>query len=143
MPVLGTVSKGYSNEVAVYSLTMNDYRTHSGIDICARVGSPVSAAADGTISNVYDSLFMGKCISIDHSNGISTHYMGLSEEIPDDIFIGAEVSRGQVIAGIGETALVECADSPHLHFEISVDGIVSDPSEYIDLGEAVSANLEE
>ncbi len=142
LPVSGHISKGFDRETATYSLTMNDYRVHTGLDITAPVGTAVAACSDGTVCDVYDSLFMGKCVVIDHGSGLKSYYMNLSEELPDDIFTGMTVNAGQTIAGIGESAISECADAPHLHFEMRLNDLPVDPSEYIKDAVATSAQAE-
>jgi len=140
LPVHGYISKNFDLESLVYSLTMNDYRTHSGIDICATVGSPVYAAAGGTVVDIYADPLMGHCVTIEHGDGLRSHYMNLSETMPQGIVEGASVKAGQVIAGIGESAIIEVSDASHLHFEISVNGERKDPLDYIPYSESAFAD---
>ena len=85
-PAEGAVAKNHDTETLVYSVTMNDYRVHCGVDIAAAVGTPVYSVADGTITRIYDDYLMGKCIEIDHGNGYVTKYMHNSEvAIADDV----------------------------------------------------------
>ncbi len=143
LPVQGYVSKQYSIDLPVYSLTMNDYRVHSGIDISATAGSAVSACADGTVESVYTDDFMGKCVVISHEDGLRSYYMGLSDTLVQGIEAGVQVSAGQTIAGVGETAAAEIADSTHLHFEMTKDGEHVDPTAYLPDGFTTSATIEE
>lgn len=140
MPTRGYISKDYDNEILVYSLTMNDYRVHTGIDIDSTIGAPVYACADGIIKNIYDDPFMGKCIIVDHGDGLKSYYMNLSNDIPQGISENCMVESGQVIAGIGETSMLEIADNMHLHFEMKVNGENVDPLNYIpyDISTAVT-----
>lgn len=141
-PSNGHVSKAYSDELAVYSLTMNDYRVHSGTDFAASIGSPVYACADGCVTEIYDSVFMGKCVVVDHGFGLKSYYMNLSDELPLDIYEGAEVSAGDTIAAVGDTALLECADAEHLHFEMKLNDKNVDPMKYIEPVSSVAAEAE-
>jgi len=131
MPLPGNISKNYSQDVPVFSLTMNDFRTHGGIDIAGELSDPVYAVADGTVGNVWEDPFMGTCISIVHSGGAVSIYRNLAEEVAASVGSGASVKAGQVIAYVGETALLECAEEPHLHYELTVNGTVVDPMEYL------------
>jgi len=140
VPVQGYIVKGHHDDMLVYSLTMNDYRVHTGIDIGATIGAPVSACSSGTIESIYDDPFMGRTIVIDHGNGLKSHYMNLSTELPPGIEENAEINAGQIIAGVGDTSLTEMADTMHLHFEMSKDGVKIDPLEYIDY---TSANYQQ
>ena len=126
-PLAGVVSKNHSADTLVYSLTMNDYRTHAGIDIATTVGSGVYACAAGTVKRVWDDPMMGKCVSIDHGKGIETVYKNLAEELADGIEENATVKSAQLIGAVGDSAIMELAEEPHLHFEVLVDGEGVDP----------------
>ncbi len=146
VPVKGAVSKPHNEDTAVYSITMDDYRVHLGIDIACNSGDAVGAAADGTVSQVWDDPLMGKCISISHTGGGLSIYKNLDPDLPANIAVGTSVSAGETIGAIGESAIIEIADEPHLHFELSVNGIHVDPMEYFDpesKASSVSADLYE
>ncbi len=131
IPTDGAVQKEFSIDLPVFSLTMNDYRAHVGVDIAAPVGSAVVAMSDGKISDIYSDPMMGMTISIDHGNGLFSHYKNLANEIPEGIVKGATVKAGTVIGAVGETSLIELADADHLHFEITKNGKNVDPTEYL------------
>ena len=133
-PVSGTLSENHSTEVPVYSLTMNDYRTHSGIDIAAEAGAAVLAAADGTIDEIWDDPMMGKCLRINHRGGAVSIYKNLASELPESTAVGTAVKAGTVIAAVGESALVEIAEPPHLHYELHIDGVSVDPTDFMLIG---------
>ena len=129
----GTILREHSVTVPVFSPTMEDYRTHTGVDILCAPSSPVMAAADGKIGNVWHDPMMGYTISVIHSGDAVTVYQGIAEELPEGIGAGTEVKAGQVIACSGNTALVECEDEEHLHFMLNIGGMDVDPLEYIAL----------
>ena len=64
---------------------------------------------------------MGKTITISHEGGLKSVYKNLSNTLPDGIKAGTEVKAGTVIGAVGETARIEAADAPHLHFELFLD----------------------
>lgn len=130
-PVDGIVIKGASLTLPVFSYTMNDYRTHGGIDFACSPGTPVYAAADGEVANVVDDPMMGVTVSISHSGGAQTVYKGLGEDTLGMISVGKKVAGGDVIGVSGDTALIESAEENHMHFELSVNGEPKDPSEYM------------
>lgn len=132
LPVTGALLKGHDLTLQVFSNTMNDYRVHEGIDIAASLGSPVYAAADGKIDQIWEDVKFGMCISVLHDGNGKTVYKNLAPDIPDGIAVGVKVERGQLIGAVGESAMVEVADEPHLHFEVFVDGKSVDPTEYFD-----------
>ena len=130
MPVSGEMIWGFSDDVLVYSETMNDYRLHNGVDIAANLGTPVKAFTDGIVLEVYEDPLMGQTVILDHGNEIQSIYQNLSSQLPEEIKVGAVVEEGQVIGGVGETTLIECAQEPHLHFSVTVAGNSVDPMEY-------------
>ena len=130
-PVAGYISREFSADELLYTPTMNDFRTHHGIDITGDIGSPVSAFADGEIADVYNDPFMGTTVVIRHSGGLVSSYSNLSEELPQGIAVGNFVKVGDTIGGIGETAIIESAEVPHVHFEIYKDEICVNPEDYI------------
>lgn len=139
LPVKGTVLKNYSYDTPVYSITMNDYRSHLGIDISASEGDPVYAFMSGTVTDVSSDYFMGTCVTIDHGNGLCSKYMNISDTLPSNIGVGAQVDCGQLIASVKDTALIEVADDTHLHFEVLMDGNHVDPLSYVDYDVSVIA----
>ena len=127
LPVTGEISIDFSDTVPVFSQTMNDYRTHLGVDIKASLGSDVIAVADGTVTNVWEDPFMGTCVSIEHSGNAVSIYKNLDPTVKENIIIGASVKSGDVIGAIGESAMNEIAEEPHLHYELKVDNKHVDP----------------
>lgn len=130
-PLAGSVSKGYDDSVLVFSMTMNDYRIHSGVDIAAALGSQVVAIGDATVKHIYLDPFMGCCIELDLGDGLSAIYQNLSNTLPDEIVEGRKVKAGDVIGAVGETAKMELAEEPHLHFEMVKNGVRIDPVDYL------------
>ncbi|MBR5313463.1 MAG: M23 family metallopeptidase [Clostridia bacterium] len=133
VPVDNLVIKGYSADLPVFSYTMNDYRVHSGIDIACSEGTPVLAAADGQVCEVFYDPMMGVTVGIRHAGGAVTRCRGLSEDTMNLVKTGEEVRRGQVIGSSGETALIESAEEAHVHFELTINGEHADPGEYMKL----------
>ncbi len=134
-PSRGSVAKSHSETVLVYSLTMDDYRTHTGIDIAGKAGDIVVAAADGVVRSVYEDPMWGYCISVVHEGNAVSYYKNLSGDSIESIAVGDSVKAGDVIGAIGESALLEIADEPHLHFELKIDGVSVDPTDYFEVPE--------
>lgn len=130
LPVSGTVSKGHDTSIQVFSTTTGDYRIHLGVDMLTEADAPVVAAADGVVAQIWDDALMGKCLAISHAGDCYTIYKNLASALPEDIAVGASVSRGQQIGSVGETATLELAEEPHLHMEMTVKGLSVDPMEY-------------
>ena len=133
LPVRGEVSKSFSDKLAVWSSTMNDYRAHLGVDFDVPQGEAVMAFADGTVSAMWNDPFMGYCVCIEHTGGMKSYYMNLSGEYPPGLEPGAAVIGGQMIGSVGCSAKIEASDPTHLHFEVTVDGAHVDPLDYLEI----------
>ena len=143
LPVSGAVYKYHDPKVQVFSDTMNDYRVHLGVDISTTADATVSAAAAGTVSKVWKDPMMGYCIAIEHDGDAVTVYKNLAANLPENIIEGASVSAGQTIGCVGESAMIEVADEPHLHFEMTVAGLQVDPLEHFGATELASLSVDD
>lgn len=123
------ISKKYSMDMVIYNLTLDQYMTHPGIDFEAPAGSGVKAAADGTITNVYNDDAYGITIEITHKGGYITRYCNLATDKLCEK--GDTVKKNQVISNIGKSALYESMDKAHLHFELLKNGRYCDPAKFI------------
>lgn len=123
----GNVIKQWSADIPVFSSTMEDYRLHTGIDVGAEVGTPVYAAADGTVESVSFHPMMGQTVVITHADGYKTVYQNMQTAMPQGITEGAAVCAGDEIGYVGDTALIEISEEPHLHFEIYKDDVCENP----------------
>lgn len=132
LPASGTLTNKHDPELQIFSPTMNDYRVHLGIDIQTEKNAPVYAAADGTVSKIWVDTLMGYCIAIKHSGNCVTVYKNLAATLPEGIAEGTSVRSGQLIATVGNSAMVEVADEDHLHFEMTVSDLAVDPLKYFD-----------
>ncbi len=130
LPANGTLTNKHDPELQVFSPTMQDYRVHLGIDIQTEENAPVYAAADGTVSKIWSDTLMGYCVAIKHAGNCVTVYKNLAATLPQGIAEGVSVRAGQLIASVGNSAMVEVADEAHLHFEMTVADLAVDPLEY-------------
>lgn len=114
-------------QLRVISRGFSEY--HSGVDLMAPYGSPIRAAAGGTV--VYAGWYYayGKIVDIQHADGIITRYAHMSEFAPH-IAPGVPVSIGQIIGKIGTTGR---AHGAHVHFEVRIGGHAVDPKPYLGL----------
>lgn len=142
LPVEGNLIARHDETAQVWSDTMRDYRVHLGIDIATEENAPVYAAADGVVAQVYEDVRLGYCISIKHSDNVYTVYSNLGAQPADGIAAGVSVKGGQLIGSVGNSAMVEIAEEPHLHFEMKVEDVSVDPLDYFDKATIASLNVD-
>lgn len=128
-PVEGEVIREYAKDNLIYSETLKEWVTHMGIDIKADKTTVVKAAESGTIKSIKNDPRYGLTIVIEHDTNYQTVYSNLLTS--EFVVEGEKVEKGQAIGTVGNTAVFEIADEPHLHFEILKDSIPQDPSIYI------------
>lgn len=117
-PVVGTVVSGFGYRVhPIFKIV----RFHTGIDIAASYGTPIRAAANGTIAFSGWRRAYGLTVIIDHGDGLATLYAHCSSVY---VSKGERVEAGQVIASVGSTGL---STGPHLHFEVRRYGTPVNP----------------
>lgn len=117
-PVRGPITSPFGMRVDPVT---GQYQLHSGIDIGADYGVPITASADGNV--IYAGWYggYGNAIIIDHGGGWSTLYAHCSSMY---VTVNQAVRQGQVIGAVGATGW---ATGPHLHFEIRRNGVPLDP----------------
>jgi murein DD-endopeptidase MepM/ murein hydrolase activator NlpD len=115
-PVNGPVVSGYG---------MRWGRLHEGIDISASTGTPIWAAAAGTV--IYAGWLggYGNLVVVDHGNGLATAYAHASAIL---VAVGQQVAQGETVSLVGSTGN---SSGPHLHFEVRVNGVAVDPLLYL------------
>lgn len=129
LPANGHLSSLFSGNR--YHPVLRITRPHKGIDIAARVGEPILAAARGRVifagnrGNGY-----GNMVEIDHGHGFITRYAHASRL---HVRTGQTVDRGFRIADVGATGLVS---GPHLHYEVEQNGRQVDPLNFV-IGDAL------
>lgn len=130
-PVSGEFTAEYAMDCLSYNQTTRDWRTHNGVDIAAEAGTPVCAAADGTVYTVYEDDTMGTTVVIRHQDGYVTKYASLAQTV--SVAPGDEVKLGQEIGCVGQTALLESAIGDHVHFSVTCNDKDMDPADFLRL----------
>ena len=120
---------GYTKITSNYGMRTHPitgvYKLHTGVDISAPMGAEFVAANDGIVTKAYYNSAYGNMVMIDHGGGISTLYAHGSEIL---VQVGQTVKRGDPILKVGSTGY---STGPHAHFEVRLNGVVTNPIEYI------------
>jgi murein DD-endopeptidase MepM/ murein hydrolase activator NlpD len=121
-PVKGWLTSGFGNRMSPFT---GSWTMHNGIDVAARMDTPVASPAAGIV--VYEGFDtgLGKMVKIDHGYGLKTTYGHLSKT---KVTTGQKIKRGQIIAFVGNTGY---STGPHLHYEVHVNNIPVNPIKYI------------
>lgn len=127
LPVNGTIFAAFSGDELVYNKTMDDWRTHNGIDIRANCDNAVKAATDGTVIAVYADGMLGNVIEIDNGK-YTVRYCGLGDNLLCKK--GDVVKQGDSIGVVGEVPL-ESSEESHIHLEILKNGVWQNPDNYL------------
>lgn len=123
------ITNPYSMDSLIYSLTLDQYMTHCGIDIEAPEDSQVVAIKEGTVTAIYTDDRYGLSVELTHPGNIISIYSNLSTT--EMVEIGDVLKQGDIVGGVGSTALFESLEPSHLHFEMIKDGHYLNPQEYI------------
>ena len=118
-PVSGTITSRFGVNSSVRS------SSHTGLDIATATGTPVKAAAGGTVTFSGWKGSYGYMIVISHGNGVQTYYGHCSKLYAS---AGQTVAQGETIAAVGSTGN---STGPHLHLEVRVNGVAYNPQNYI------------
>ena len=122
-PIEVTVSGIITSRFGVSSSIRSSY--HTGLDIGASTGTPIAAAASGTVAFSGWKGSYGKMITIDHGNGVVTYYAHCNALYKN---VGDVVQQGEIIAAVGSTGN---STGPHLHIEVRVNGVAYNPIDYL------------
>ena len=121
-PTKGWISSRFGYRISPFT---NEKEFHNGLDISARMGSPIIAPADGVVSSIGKDYGFGTLVTISHGYGLKTKYAHLSKVLVKN---GQAVKRGQKIALMGNTGR---STGPHLHYEVHLKGVPVNPLHYI------------
>jgi len=123
MPTSGWLSSEFAK--SRFHPILHENRPHNGIDLTAEIGTPIVAPASGTVVYAGWDKGFGRTVEIDHGHGIRTRFAHCASL---SVRRGQRVTRGQLIAAVGNSGLTT---SPHLHYEIHVNGRPVDPLSFV------------
>lgn len=122
-PVEGEWLNGFSSKDPIWSATMGQWQIHTGVDMAAKTGEAVFAAADGVIEDVFYDPLYGNTVVLKIDNGDCVRYASL--ELTETPVKGQRIRRGDIIGAAG-ICCVEAHLGVHVHIEYYRDGIPSD-----------------
>lgn len=122
LPVKGLITADYGYRKSPFT---GQRELHEGLDIAAPYGSPIVATADGIVSFAGPLAGYGNVVFVDHGHGFSTFYAHCSSYRVRE---AQRVRRGEVIAFVGTTGRTT---GPHVHYEVHVNGVISNPMKYM------------
>ncbi|RZJ82775.1 MAG: M23 family metallopeptidase, partial [Massilia sp.] len=122
------ISSGFSMRTHPIS---GKWKAHKGVDYAASSGTPIRAAADGTVDFAGNSGGYGNQVVLKHWSNYSTAYAHMSRFAPG-VRKGSKVSQGQVIGYVGSTGW---STGPHLHYEFRIAGDAKDPNKFKSLAQ--------
>lgn len=128
-PVKGKVIWGFAVKELLYSKTLEQWTTHEGVDLAAKLGEEVHAIKAGTVKSVSTDDALGVMVKVDHGGGLVSVYANL-EEGPK-VKEGLRIDAGAVVGKVGESAVSECCLEPHLHFALYKDDEPVNPAKYV------------
>jgi len=117
-PLAGWISSGFGTRRDPFT---GEQAFHSGLDISGDHGQPIHAAADGMVTAAAYNGHYGNLVTIDHGFGLTTRYGHLSRF---EVATGQQIRRGQIIGYVGSTGR---STSAHLHYEVLVNGQLTNP----------------
>lgn len=119
LPVTGRISSRYGSISSIRS------SAHTGLDIQAKMGTPIKVVASGTVTHAAKTGSYGYLVKVNHGNGLETWYAHTSKMY---VTSGQKVKAGEVIALVGSTGN---STGPHLHLEVRINGKHINPQQYI------------
>lgn len=131
-PVSGEIIWDYATDKLLYSVTLDQWTTHSGVDLAADVGAEVKSVLSGTVEQVYEDDRLCVTVVVRHSNDRTSLYANLDASVR--VKVGDKVNAGAVLGVVGDTAISECGLKPHVHFAFFVHDASVDPKKYVRLG---------
>ncbi len=128
-PVKGKIIWGFAVKELLYSKTLEQWTTHEGVDLAAKLGEEVHVIKAGTVKSVYTDDGLGVTVKVEHGSGLVSVYANLQEE--PKVKEGQRLEAGAVVGKVGESAVSECSLEPHLHFAIYKDDEPVNPAKYV------------
>ena len=126
----GVVTNHYSDGELAKNETLNDWRTHNGIDIEAAEGADVKAIYSGEVVRAGFDALLGNVVELKLDTGYTVICANLGSVA--DIKAGDRISQNDIIGTVGNSSILENGQKPHLHLEIKSGDRYIDPLTLLD-----------
>ena len=130
-----TVGMDYTDDsenLFVFNNTLGWWEAHRAVDFLAEDGASVKAMKSGTVLSVGSTYGLGEYVKVDHGEGIVATYACLKNVC---VTAGAQIEQGAKLGEVSDSANYEFKDGPHLHLEMTLNGVKVNPWDYIDTGD--------
>lgn len=129
-PAQGEILMDFSKDHTIYDKTLEQYRINDCLSIKADVGTPVKAAATGTVTSIVNDSKGGYTVTLDHGNGWQTTYSQLQENLA--VTENQVVQAGDIIGGVSDPTIYSVALGSHLDFKVMKNGESLNPKSFLD-----------
>ncbi len=123
IPTEGFITSRFGRRKNPFGRATNEF--HKGLDIAAPRGTPIVSPANGTVTKISTTGAYGKAVEVSHGNGIVTKYAHMHEIKVEK---GQKLKRYDLIGTVGSTGR---STGPHLHYEVRLNGVATDPELYV------------
>ena len=127
-PVQGLIQTAFAADTLVYRTTLGEWSVHPALDIQAAQGESVSAVMKGRVESVREERLLGHMVVMLHEDGWRSLYASLDTVA---VKVGDTLQAGDPLGTVGDSALEEVRQGPHLHFVLEKDGAAVDPMDYL------------
>lgn len=123
-PLGNDILKDYSDDILIYSTTLEAWKVHEGIDLKGNIGDEVIASESGVIEKIYFDSLYGNTIILKHDDGYKTVYSNVISSLNEEDII----EKGNCIGLIDSSGIIESKDESHIHFMMFKDDDIIDPN---------------
>lgn len=123
-PIVGNVLINYSMDKTVYFASLEQYKYNPAIVIAATVGEPITAAADGEVTSVYNNEEIGGAVAMNLGDGYELVY-GQLENM--QVGVGDNIKTGDIIGYVANPTKYYSVEGSNMYFKLTKDGVATNP----------------
>ena len=127
-PVKGIIQTEFAQDKLIFRPTLGEWSVHPALDIQAAQGETVCAVMKGRVESVREDSLLGNTVTMLHEDGWRSLYAAMDSVT---VTVGDTLKAGETLGTVGNSALEEVSQGPHLHFVLEKDGTKVDPMKYL------------